>query len=132
MDCVDCMDRAACAGAGSGAGPSAVSAAVSVPPPTAQIVTPPLLALPSILPASVAEQIRKAQVRAAILGQADPAWAIGHGVLAKYAADGEFYNATVDAVTTDGKFVVAYEGYTDKDTVRGRAVGSHEDQPFHS
>jgi survival-of-motor-neuron-related-splicing factor 30 len=36
-------------------------------------VTPPQLNLPAILPASVAEQIRKAQVRAATLGTWNPA-----------------------------------------------------------
>eukprot|EP00955_Chlamydomonas_euryale_P104141 365542-Chlamydomonas_euryale.AAC.27 len=111
-------------GAASSSGATASSAIAgppqsSLPPPSSQIVTPPLLALPSILPASVAEQIRKAQVRAAVLGQADPAWAIGHGVMAKYSADGQFYNATVEAVTTDGKFVVSFEGYTDKEAVSG-------------
>jgi survival-of-motor-neuron-related-splicing factor 30 len=63
------------------------------------IVTPPSLNLPSILPASVAEQIRRAQVKAAILGQADAAWAIGAKCQAVYSADGQFYNATVEAVT---------------------------------
>lgn len=105
------------------AGPS--TAAAPAAPPTAstsltttQIVTPPLLNLPSILPASVAEQIRKAQVRAAILGQADAAWAIGAKCQAVYSADGQWYNATVDAVTTAGKFVVAFDGYADKEEVR--------------
>ena len=111
------------------------------------IVTPPQLNLPSILPASVAEQIRRAQVKAAILGQADAAWAIGAKCQAVYSADGQFYNATVEAVTLvrpvvpspvdiavfshawthglhatpartqGGKFVVAFEGYTDKEEV---------------
>jgi survival-of-motor-neuron-related-splicing factor 30 len=62
-----------------------------------------MLNLPSILPASVAEQIRKAQVRAAILGQADAAWAIGAKCQAVYSADGKFYNATVEAVTLVGQ-----------------------------
>ncbi len=52
------------AGAGGGAGPSSSSSLTA-----ARIVTPPSLNLPSILPASVAEQLRKAQSKAALLGQ---------------------------------------------------------------
>ena len=74
-------------------GSSAPSGAVTA------IVTPPQLNLPSILPASVAEQIRRAQIKAAILGQADAAWAIGAKCQAVYSADGQFYNGTVEAVT---------------------------------
>ncbi len=57
-------------------------------------------------------------MRAAILGQADPAWAIGAQCQATYSADGAFYNAKVEAVTVGGKFVVSFEGYTDKEEVR--------------
>jgi survival-of-motor-neuron-related-splicing factor 30 len=89
----------------------------TLPLPASRIVTPPQLNLPAILPASVAEQIRKAQVRAAILGQADPAWAIGAKCQAIYSADGQFYNAVVEAVTSGGKFIVAFEGYSDKEEV---------------
>jgi survival-of-motor-neuron-related-splicing factor 30 len=80
-------------------------------------VVPPELNVPSALPASVAEQIRRAQVRAAIMGQADAAWAIGSQCQAVYGADGQWYTATVEAVTPDGKFVVAFEGYADKEHV---------------
>ena len=129
------------------AAPAYAVASSSSAVPTS-IVTPPQLNLPSILPASVAEQIRRAQVKAAILGQADAAWAIGAKCQAVYSADGQFYNATVEAVTLvrhvvvsspvgiavcpyawthrlhgpptrtqGGKFVVAFEGYTDKEEV---------------
>ena len=49
----------------------------------------------SLLPASVAEQIRKAQVRAALLGQAPAAWAVGCKCQAMYNADGKFYGTHV-------------------------------------
>ena len=71
----------------------------AAPGTVAAIVMPPQLNLPSILPASVAEQIRRAQIKAAILGQADAAWAIGAKCQAVYSADGQFYNAIVEAVT---------------------------------
>ncbi len=103
-------------GAGSSATAALSNAAASGEAP--KIVAPPQLHLPSILPASVAEQIKKAQVRAAILGQADAAWAIGAKCQAVYSADGQFYNATIEAVTSAGKFVVAFDGYTDKEEVR--------------
>ncbi|KAL6746035.1 hypothetical protein V8C86DRAFT_2956143 [Haematococcus lacustris] len=86
------------------------------------IVTPPQLNLPSILPASVADQIRKAQVRAALTGQAPLAWAIGSPVTAQYSADGQWYNARVEGVTAAGLLVVAYEGYAEHEEVPLSAV----------
>lgn len=76
-----------------------------------QLVTPAQLHLPAMLPASVADQIRKAQVKQALLGQGNPAWAVGAECLALYGGDGQYYKATVKSVTPDGKFVVTYEGY---------------------
>lgn len=87
--------------------------------PLAQINTAPILSLPSQLPASVAEQIRRAQVKAALSGQAPPAWAIGAKVEAPYSADGQFYNAVIEAVSLNGNFIVAFDGYPDKEEVRG-------------
>jgi len=100
------------------AGTSAASTSL----PVAQIVTPPALNLPSILPASVAEQIRKAQVRAALLGQASAAWAIGAPCQAIYSADGQFYNAVVEGVSASGNFIVVYEGYEEKEEVPPASV----------
>jgi len=83
-----------------------------------QLVTPAQLHLPAMLPASVADQIRKAQVKQALLGQGNPAWAVGAECLALYGGDGQYYKATVKSVTPDGKFVVTYEGYGNDEEVR--------------
>ncbi|GLC35098.1 hypothetical protein PLESTM_000279300 [Pleodorina starrii] len=85
--------------------------------PVAKIVTPPELNLPAILPASVAEQIRKAQIRAALTGQAPAEWAIGAQCQAVYSADGEYYDATVEAVSEAGNFIVIFDGYGNKEEV---------------
>ncbi|EFJ51259.1 hypothetical protein VOLCADRAFT_103530 [Volvox carteri f. nagariensis] len=85
--------------------------------PVAKIVTPPELNLPAILPASVAEQIRKAQIRAALTGQAPGEWAIGAQCQAVYSADGEYYDATVEAVSEAGNFIVVFDGYGNKEEV---------------
>lgn len=82
--------------------------------PFLQVVTPPTLTLPSILPASVAEQIRRAQVRAALTGQAPVAWAIGAKCQAMY-TDGEWYEAKVDSITATGHFAVVFDGYGNKE-----------------
>lgn len=81
------------------------------------IITPPELSAPSMLPASVADQIRKAQIKAALLGQAPAVWAIGAPCQAVWSADGKFYNAIVDSVNEAGAFMVAFEGYGDKEEV---------------
>jgi survival-of-motor-neuron-related-splicing factor 30 len=82
-----------------------------------QLVTPAQLNVPAMLPASVADQIRRAQVKQALLGQGNPAWAIGSECLALYSGDGQYYKATVKSVTEDGKFVVLYEGYGTEEAV---------------
>lgn len=69
----------------------------------------------------VAQQIRAAQQKAAILGQAPAAWAIGGECQALY-SDGQWYEAVVKAVTTAGQFVVAYEGYEEQQEVGGWGV----------
>ncbi|KAG2454532.1 hypothetical protein HYH02_000379 [Chlamydomonas schloesseri] len=118
------------AAAAAGAGPSAATvaavaagvagaeaAAAAASNPVAKIVTPPELNLPAILPASVADQIRKAQVRAALTGQAPAEWAIGAQCQAVYSADGQYYDATVEAISAAGNFIVVFEGYGNKEEV---------------
>ncbi|KAG2484619.1 hypothetical protein HYH03_016573 [Edaphochlamys debaryana] len=100
-----------------GAAAAAASAGAAASGPIAKIVTPPELNLPSILPASVADQIRKAQVRAALTGQAPAQWAIGAECQAVYSADGEYYNAVVEGVSEAGNFIVVFEGYGNKEEV---------------
>lgn len=56
--------------------------------PVVAITSAPEVKLPSVLPPQVAEQIRSAQRRAALVGQAPPEWAIGAAVEAVYSADG--------------------------------------------
>jgi survival-of-motor-neuron-related-splicing factor 30 len=63
------------------------------------------------LPGSVADQIKRAQQRSALTGQAPAGWAAGAECLAYYAADGQWYPAKVESVTEGGGFVVTYEGY---------------------
>mmetsp|Transcript_21723 Transcript_21723/g.37019 ORF Transcript_21723/g.37019 Transcript_21723/m.37019 type:complete len:325 (-) Transcript_21723:717-1691(-) len=83
---------------------------------SAPIITPPSLNLPSILPASVAEHIRKMQIRAALTGQAPASWLIGAKLQAMYPADGVWYDAVVESAS-GGKLTVLYEGYADKEEV---------------
>lgn len=73
--------------------------------------------LPSILPPQVAQQIRAAQIRAALSGQAPAAWAVGAKCQAMYSADGEFYAATVTAVSASGNFVVLFDAYGNSEEV---------------
>lgn len=83
------------------------------------IITPAELNAPSMLPASLAEQIQKARIKAALLGQAPAAWAAGAPCQAVWSADGKYYNAMVDSVTEAGTFFVVFEGYGDKEEVGG-------------
>lgn len=101
----------AAAAAGEAAGPSGEAGSAHALPPQ-----PP--SLPGLLPASVAEQIRKAQIRAALAGQAPASWLVGAKVQAVYSADGQYYDATVEGVAASGNVVVAYEGYAEKEEVR--------------
>jgi hypothetical protein len=71
-----------------------------------------------LLPGAVADQIRRAQQRSALAGQAPAAWAVGAECLAYYAADGQWYPGVVEGVAEDGKFVVLYEGYGTKEEAR--------------
>ncbi|KAK9812726.1 hypothetical protein WJX72_002696 [[Myrmecia] bisecta] len=77
----------------------------------------PSLQLPSVLPPQVAEQIRSAQQKAALKGQAPAAWAIGARCQAVYSADGEYYQATVTGVSATGNFVVTFDAYGNSEEV---------------
>lgn len=70
-----------------------------------------------MLPASVADQIRKAQVKQALLGQGNAAWAVGAECLALYSGDGQYYPAKVKSVTDAGNFVVVFDGYGNEEEV---------------
>ncbi|KAF6257849.1 hypothetical protein COO60DRAFT_1701647 [Scenedesmus sp. NREL 46B-D3] len=97
------------------AGPAAAAAAAapssSLEQQQQQIATPAELNIAAMLPASVADQIRRAQVKQALLGQGNAAWAVGAACVALYSGDGQYYPATVKGVTDAGNFVVLFEGY---------------------
>ncbi len=59
------------------------------------------------------------QIRAALTGQAPAEWAIGAQCQAVYSADGEYYDATVEAVSESGNFIVVFDGYGNKEEVGG-------------
>ena len=92
------------------AGPSAEAAAAPAPPgpvpQLAAITQAPEVRLPSVLPPQVAQQIKDAQQRAALAGQAPPAWAIGALCQAIYSGDGQvntcWCSATVESCTWPG------------------------------
>lgn len=110
------------AAAAAAARPSSTAAAVGDALGASQIVTPAALNTPSMLPEHVAEQIKKAQQRSALLGQAPAGWAVGGECLAYYATDAQWYPAVVESVTEDGNFVVVYDGYGNREEVRGSRV----------
>ena len=89
--------------------------------PQAVVTTAPQLQLPSILPLQVANQIRWAQQKAALSGQAPPAWAIGAPCQARH-SDGEQYAAQVTGVTATGSFVIKFPNYELEEEVRSAAV----------
>ena len=70
-----------------------------------------------VLPMQVAEQIRAAQQKAALSGQAPAAWAIGARCEALYAGDGQWYSATVKGVTGVGNFLVSFDEYGTEEEV---------------
>lgn len=78
--------------------------------------------LSSAVRAQVAQQIRSAQQKAALAGQAPPAWAIGAKCQAVYSLDGEWYEAGVVGVTTAGDFVVKFAAYGNTEQARLRAA----------
>jgi survival-of-motor-neuron-related-splicing factor 30 len=108
---------AAAASALAAAAAAAAAASSSLEQQQQQIVTPAELNIAAMLPASVADQIRRAQVKQALLGQGNAAWAVGNPCLALYSGDGQYYPATVKAVTDAGNFVVLFEGYGNEEEV---------------
>mmetsp|Transcript_17087 Transcript_17087/g.51065 ORF Transcript_17087/g.51065 Transcript_17087/m.51065 type:complete len:306 (-) Transcript_17087:193-1110(-) len=94
--------------------PSPAAAAASAPtggswqaaPVVVQSQAP---AVSSFLPPQVAQQIRAAQQRAALAGDAPAAWAIGARCQAVWSGDGEWYPAKVDGVSAQGNFVVTFD-----------------------
>lgn len=67
--------------------------------------------LPSVLPPQVAQQIRAAQQKAALQGQAPPGWAIGAACEAVWRDDGQYYPATVQGVSIAMNFVVKFNEF---------------------
>ena len=66
----------------------------------------------------VAQQIRAAQQKAALAGQAPPAWAIGAACHAVSALDGDWRSAVVKGISAAGNFVVAFAGSEELEEVR--------------
>jgi hypothetical protein len=66
----------------------------------------------------VAQQIRAAQQKAALSGQAPPAWAIGAKCHALSPLDGDWGEAVVRGISAGGNFVVAFTGREDLEEVR--------------
>lgn len=66
----------------------------------------------------VAQQIRAAQQKAALAGQAPPAWAIGALCHAMSALDGDWREALVKGISAAGNFVVTFTGRDDLEEVR--------------
>ncbi len=58
----------------------------------------------------MAQQIRSAQQKAALAGQAPPAWAIGAKCHALSPLDGDWAEAVVKGISASGNFVVAFTG----------------------
>ncbi|KDD76239.1 hypothetical protein H632_c303p0, partial [Helicosporidium sp. ATCC 50920] len=81
--------------------------------PVAAITAAPDIRVGIALPPQVAQQIRTARQRAAVIGQAPPEWAIGADVEALYAGDEQWYKAKVTGISVTNQFIVAYEGYED-------------------
>ena len=62
----------------------------------------------------VAQQIRAAQQKAALQGQAPPAWAIGARCQALNPLDATWQEATVKGISATGNFVLAFAGREDE------------------
>jgi hypothetical protein len=62
----------------------------------------------------VAQQIRAAQQKAALQGQAPPAWAIGARCQALNPLDATWQEATVKGISATGNFVLAFVGREDE------------------
>ncbi|KAI8110902.1 hypothetical protein M9434_004476 [Picochlorum sp. BPE23] len=85
--------------------------------PVAAITEAPEVKVPSVLPPQIKDQIRIAQQRAALAGQAPAEWAIGAQVQARYGGDGLWYDSEVIAISTSGKFIVKYTNHDTQDEV---------------
>ena len=72
--------------------------------------------------AQVALQIRSAQQKAALAGQAPPAWAIGAACHAQSALHGDWREAVVKGISAAGNFVVAFTGQDDLEEARPAAL----------
>jgi hypothetical protein len=48
-------------------------------------------------------------------------------VTAQYTADGKWYNAVVEGVSAEGKLIVFYEGYNEREEV---SWGQQQDRPW--
>ena len=57
----------------------------------------------------MAQQIRAAQQKAALSGQAPLAWAIGARCQAVWSGDGGWYNGTVSGVSVNSRFIVTFD-----------------------
>ncbi len=57
----------------------------------------------------VAQQIRAAQQKAALSGQAPLAWAIGARCQAIWSGDGGWYNGTISGVSVNNRFIVTFD-----------------------
>ena len=64
--------------------------------------------------AQVAQQIRSAQQKAALQGQAPPAWAIGAKCQALDPLEATWQEATVKGISATGNFVLAFTGREDE------------------
>ena len=73
--------------------------------------------LPRPCTPQVAQQIRAAQQKAALAGQAPPAWAIGAACHAVSALEGDWQPAVVKGISAAGNFVVAFTGRDDLEEV---------------
>lgn len=70
----------------------------------------------------MAQQIRAAQQKAALSGQAPPAWAIGAKCHALSPLDEVWAEAIVKGISAGGNFVVAFGGREDLEEVRWRRL----------
>ena len=57
----------------------------------------------------MAQQIRAAQQKAALSGQAPLAWAIGARCQAVWSGDGGWYNGTISGVSVNNRFIVDFD-----------------------
>ena len=67
----------------------------------------------------MAQQIRAAQQKAALSGQAPLAWAIGARCQAVWSGDGGWYNGTVSGVSVNDRFIVTFDEDGGVEEVRG-------------